>query len=75
MKRAIIRMPHDVSDRVDRLTEHLGATHPGTRFSRAAVVRALLSKALEVVEAAGGCLDEAVDSVRRPGPPKSERRR
>ena len=42
MKRAVIRLPSEVVDRLDRLTEALRAAHPDERYSRASVVRALI---------------------------------
>ncbi|MEP7121478.1 MAG: hypothetical protein ABJE95_11230 [Byssovorax sp.] len=44
MKRAVIRLPTEIVDRLDQLAEELSASLPGKHFSRASVVRVLLSR-------------------------------
>ncbi len=51
MKRAVIRLPSEVVDRLDRLAEELRAAHPEQSYSRASVVRALISSGLTLAEA------------------------
>lgn len=46
MKRAVIRLPVDLVDRLDLLTRELRREHPGESYSRASVARALLAGAL-----------------------------
>jgi predicted transcriptional regulator len=46
MKRAVIRLPSEVVDRLDRLAAELRAAHPEESYSRASVVRALISSGL-----------------------------
>lgn len=70
MNREIIRIPREMSERLDRLVSSLEACHLVT-FSRAAVVRALLAKAL----AAGVTLAELQTGIAPPGPPRSQGRR
>ncbi len=50
MKRAVIRLPNEVVDRLDRLAEELRAAHPDESYSRASVVRALISSGLMLAE-------------------------
>jgi hypothetical protein len=61
VKRAVIRLPSQVVDRLDQLAAELSAQSPGRRFSRAAVVRILLAKGFGAVEAdrdrLGGALE------------------
>jgi len=69
VKRAVIRLPSEVVDRLDRLAEELRAAHPKESFSRASVVRALIFSGLTLAEAPGeGLLDmgrRAARTVRR----------
>ncbi len=51
MKRAVIRLPSEIVDRLDRLAEELTASSPGQKFSRASVVRVLLSRGFGAVDA------------------------
>jgi hypothetical protein len=51
VKRAVIRLPSEIVDRLDRLAEELTASSPGKKFSRASVVRVLLSRGFGAVEA------------------------
>jgi predicted DNA-binding protein len=51
VKRAVIRLPSEVVDRLDRLAEELRAAHPEQSYSRASVVRALISSGLTLAEA------------------------
>ena len=44
VKRAVIRLPSEIVDRLDRLAEQLSAAVPGQKFSRASVVRVLLAR-------------------------------
>ena len=44
MKRAVIRLPSEIVDRIDHLAGELSASMPGKKFSRASVVRVLLSR-------------------------------
>lgn len=44
MKRAIIRLPSEIVDRLDQLAQELNSSFPGKRFSRASVVRVVLSR-------------------------------
>jgi hypothetical protein len=50
VKRAVIRLPREVVDRLDRLAEELRVAHPGESYSRASVVRALLACGLTLAE-------------------------
>ena len=54
MKRAVIRLPSEVVDRLDRLAEELRLAHPEERYSRASVVRALISSGLRTMGGAQG---------------------
>jgi hypothetical protein len=71
MKRAVIRLPHEVVDRLDRLAEELRIAHPDESYSRASVVRALVRSGLELVETQGAQLQEvarrAARTARRQG--------
>lgn len=60
VKRAVIRLPGDVVDRLDQLAEELSAAAPGQRFSRSSVVRVLLVRGLRAIEADGGVLHAGV---------------
>jgi metal-responsive CopG/Arc/MetJ family transcriptional regulator len=51
VKRAVIRLPNELVDRLDRLAEELRAAHPEQSYSRASVVRALISSGLTLAEA------------------------
>ena len=51
MKRAVIRLPSEIVDRLDRLAEELTASVPGKKFSRASVVRVLLARSFGAVAA------------------------
>ena len=51
MKRAVVRLPVDTVERIDELARKLRSARPSRRYSRAAVVRALLMSALDAVEA------------------------
>lgn len=68
MKRAVIRLPKEVVERLDKLAEALSLAHPERRFSRAAAVRVVLAKGLALIEAAGGKVDGALDALVTPGP-------
>ena len=46
MKRAVIRLPNEVVDRLDRLAAEMRVAHPEESYSRASVVRALISTGL-----------------------------
>jgi hypothetical protein len=46
VKRAVVRLPERLLDRLDVLTRELRALHPRRRFSRAAVARALIASGL-----------------------------
>jgi hypothetical protein len=51
VKRAVIRMQSEVVDRLDQLARELRTAHPGQSYSRASVVRALISSGLALAEA------------------------
>ena len=51
MKRAVIRFPSEIVDRLDQLAVELSASMPGRKFSRASVVRVLLSRGFGVLAA------------------------
>jgi hypothetical protein len=51
MKRAVIRLPSEIVDRLDLLAEELNAAVPGKKFSRASVVRVLLARGFGAVAA------------------------
>ncbi len=51
MKRAVIRLPSEIVDRLDHLAGELSAAMPGKKFSRASVVRVLLSRGFGVLAA------------------------
>ncbi len=53
MKRAVIRLPNEVVERLDRLTAELRVAHPQESYSRASVVRALISSGLVLVAMGG----------------------
>lgn len=44
MKRAVIRLPSEIVERLDLLASELSASMPGKKFSRASVVRVLLAR-------------------------------
>jgi hypothetical protein len=50
MKRAVIRLPNEIVERLDRLAEELRIAHPEESYSRASVVRALVSSGLKLAE-------------------------
>jgi hypothetical protein len=62
VKRAVIRLPSEVVDRLDRLAEELRVAHPGASYSRASVVRALISSGLTL---AGAHRDRLLEDARR----------
>jgi hypothetical protein len=72
MKRAVVRLPPEIVNRLDQLATRFRAAHPGRSCSRAAVVRALIAGELAVVEQGGDRLDEL---ERRAIRPRTERRR
>jgi hypothetical protein len=49
VKRAVIRLPREVVDRLDHLTEEMRVAHPDESYSRASVVRALISSGLALL--------------------------
>jgi hypothetical protein len=51
VKRAVIRLPSEIVDRLDQLAGELSASMPGKKFSRASVVRVLLSRGFGALEA------------------------
>jgi predicted transcriptional regulator len=51
VKRAVIRLPSEIVDRLDQLAEELTASWPGKKFSRASVIRVLLSRGFGAVAA------------------------
>jgi hypothetical protein len=51
VKRAVIRLPTDLVERLDLLAEELRVAHPEETYSRASVVRALLVSGLSLAEA------------------------
>jgi predicted transcriptional regulator len=51
MKRAVIRLPSEVVDHLDRLAEELRLAHPENSYSRASVVRAMISSGLALADA------------------------
>lgn len=51
MKRAVIRLPSEIVERLDQLAEELTASVPGKKFSRASVVRVLLARGFVAVAA------------------------
>lgn len=51
MKRAVIRLPSEIVDRLDQLAEELTASQPGKKFSRASVVRVLIARGFGAVAA------------------------
>ena len=50
MKRAVIRLPSELVDRLDRLAGELRVAHPEQSYSRASVVRALIISGLTLAE-------------------------
>ena len=64
VKRAVIRLPPDVVDRLDELAHKLRAAHPGRGCSRASLVRALITSGLAVAEVE----DEAISAAVLHGP-------
>ncbi len=75
VKRAVIRLPTEVVDRLDRLAEELRVAHPEESYSRASVVRALISSGLTLAETHRDRLIEVArraarhDGGRAPKPP------
>ncbi len=59
MRRAVVRLPSNVIERLDRLADELRAAHPEESFSRASVVRAMISTGLIFAETKDGRLDVA----------------
>lgn len=57
VKRAVIRLPSEIVERLDRLAEELTASVPGKKFSRASVVRVLLARGIGAVAADRAHLD------------------
>ncbi len=62
VKRAVIRLPSEIVDRLDRLAHALRAAHPDESYSRASVVRALISSGLVLAE---GHEDRLLEVARR----------
>jgi predicted transcriptional regulator len=62
VKRAVIRLPDEIVDRLDRLADELRAAHPDESFSRASVARALISSSLLLAE---GNEDRRLEVARR----------
>ncbi|MFT3764392.1 MAG: hypothetical protein QM820_02560 [Minicystis sp.] len=60
MKRAVVRLPSEVVERLDLLVQKLRARHPARSVSRAGVVRALIAGALDAAEADGTAAMEPV---------------
>jgi len=58
VKRAVIRLPSEVVDRLDRLAKELRLANPEESYSRASVVRALISSGLTLAETHQGRLLE-----------------
>ena len=56
MKRAVIRLPSEIVDRLDQLAEELNTSFPGKRFSRSSVVRVVLSRGFGAFAATPGHL-------------------
>ncbi len=54
MKRAVIRLPNEVVDRLDRLAAEMRVAHPEESYSRASVVRALISTGLASIAGSDG---------------------
>jgi hypothetical protein len=54
VKRAVVRWPSEIVDRLDRLAEELSASLPGKKFSRASVVRVLLARGFGAIAADRG---------------------
>ncbi len=54
MKRAVIRLPNEIVERLDHLADELRAAHPEESYSRASVVRALISGGLALAETTEG---------------------
>jgi hypothetical protein len=71
VKRAVIRLPSEVVDRLDRLAEELRLLHPDESYSRASVARALISGGLRLAE---GDQDRLLDVARRAARTASSRR-
>ena len=70
MKRAVIRLPSEVVERLDQLAEELTASVPGKKFSRASVVRVLLAHgfgavAIDREQITGAMLGEPVKRGRK----------
>jgi hypothetical protein len=68
MKRAVIRLPSEVVDRLDRLAEELRMAHPHESYSRASVVRALISSGLTLAESHEGRLLDVARRAARTAP-------
>jgi hypothetical protein len=51
MKRTVVRLPSEVVEHLDRLRNELRAVHPKKSYSRASVVRALVSSGLALADA------------------------
>lgn len=68
MKRAVIRLPSEFVDRLDQLASELSASMPGKKFSRASVVRVLLSRGFGALAADPDELTSALGGEpRKPG--------
>lgn len=61
MKRAVIRLPSEIVHRLDQLAEELSVSMPGKKFSRASVVRVLLTRGFGVLAADPGHLTSALE--------------
>ncbi len=54
MKRAVVRLPNEILERLDRVAAELRAAHPEESYSRASVVRALIFGGLALAETKDG---------------------
>ena len=61
MKRAVIRLPSEIVERLDQLAGELSASMPGKTFSRASVVRVLLSRGFGALAADPETLTSALE--------------
>jgi hypothetical protein len=70
VKRAVVRLPSEIVNRLDQLAARFRAANPGRSCSRAAVVRALIAGELAMAEQDGDKLDEVARRAIRPRAPK-----
>jgi predicted transcriptional regulator len=74
VRRTVIRLPSEVVEHLDRLADELRAAHPKRSFSRASLMRALVSAGLAFVKAKDARLIDVARLAARDAPREGARR-